>query len=246
MKRTAIWMTALFSAAIFLAASRARLNTSGPGSAPEDSVAVIKRFMTASGSDGLLYQYIVTYSFRRGQKDSTASDTTSVVLCDNHNIRSNLGTMGMQVIGHGDLPGYSLILYPENKTYALHVIDTVGGRGTYTVAKVGNETVQGYHCVHARVTTSYGRGTGLTQDLWLSTDVPGYAMFKKMASMQQVTPKMIAALDQAGCTGMFVKTQMQTPTFSMSMVLASVGRKSFPGSMFQIPPGYTQAAGRRH
>jgi hypothetical protein len=236
MKNAAFLLIALF----VFATSPAQSNRAG------DSLAVIKRFMTASGSEGLQYRYIDTYSFKRGKKDTTETDTMSVVMCDNHNIRTNLGTVGMQVIGNGDLPGYSLILNPQIKTYAVHIIDTVRDRGTYTVVKVGNEVVQGYHCVHARLTISYGKGTDVTEDLWLSTDVQGYEAFKKLATMQRVTPKMLAALDQAGCPGMFVKMQTQSTQFSMSMLLVGVDRKSFPGSMFQIPSDYTQAAVRRH
>jgi hypothetical protein len=245
MKKIAIWIALLSCALIQPVISHAQVNKGRPGISPGDSLAAIKQFLTASGSDGLLYRYVDTYVFRQKQKDSTARDTMSVIIADNHNIRSELGLLGMQVIGRGDLPKYSVLLYPQSRTYKLNVMDTAainaGGKETYRVTKVGNETLQGYHCAHVKLTTSYGKGVEVTEDLWMSTDVPGYAAFKKMATMQQLTPKMLAALEQAGCPGMFVKMQMQNAAFSMSMLLVGADRKSFPGSLFQIPAGYTQA-----
>jgi len=237
LKRTAISMAISVVASVQPVASRAQPQ-------PVDSQAVIKHFMTASSSDGLLYQYVDSYVFKIKQKDSTARDTMSLAIADNRNIRSQLGMLGMQVIGHGDLPGYSVLLYPQSRTYSLNVIDTAainsGGKETYRVTKIGNETVQGYHCAHVKLTISYSKTVEVTEDLWVSTDVPGYAAFKKLAAMQQLTPKMMTALDQAGCPGMFVKMQMQSTAFSMSMLLVSADRKSFPGSLFQIPSGYTR------
>lgn len=241
-----IWMALLLSSVWLLPmVSHAQGSKSRPGISPGDSLAAIKHFMTATASEGLLFQYVDTYVFRQKQRDSTARDTMSVAIADNHNIRTQLGLLGMQVIGHGDLPGYSVLLYPQSRTYLLNVVDTAainsGGKETYRVTRVGNETLQGYRCAHVKLTISYGKGVDVTEDLWVSMDVPGYAAFKKMATMQQLTPKMMAALDQAGCPGMFVKMQMQSTAFSMSMLLVSADRKSFPGSLFQIPSGYTRA-----
>lgn len=245
MKMIKIWILLLLSISIAPVVSSAQVNKSRPGISRGDSLATIKKFMTASGSEGLQYQYLDTYIFRQKQKDSTARDTMSLAIADNHNIRTQLGLLGLQVIGHGDLPGYSVLLHPQSRTYSLNVIDTAainaGGKETYRITKVGNETLQGYRCAHVKLTTSYGKGVEVTEELWVSTDVPGYAAFKKMAAMQQLTPKMMTALDQAGCPGMFVKMQMQSTAFSMSMLLVGADRKSFPGSLFQIPAGYTQA-----
>jgi hypothetical protein len=240
-KMTAISMAIAVVASVLPVGSRAQRP-------PIDSQAVIKRFMAASGSDGLLYQYVDTYVFSQKQRDSTARDTMSLAVADNHNVRSQLGSLGMQVIGHGDLPGYSVLLHPQNKTFSLNVIDTAainsGGKETYRVTRIGEETVQGYHCIHVKLTISYSKSVEVTEDIWVSADVPGYAAFKKLAAMAQQTPKMTKALDQAGCPGMFVKMQMQSTAFSMSMLLVSADRKSFPGSLFQIPPGYTRTSNR--
>jgi hypothetical protein len=228
-----------------LAAMMANINKPKPSISPADSAAAIKSFMTGSGGSGLLYRYLDTYDYKRKQKDSTFRDTMSIAITDSHDTRSDIGLLGMEVIGHAGMPKYSMILYPQNKTYSLNIIDTAainsGGQGTYQVVKVGNETVQGYHCIHSKLTISYGKGSAVTEDLWTSTEVQGYAVLKKMEAIQNVTPKMMAALDQAGCGGFFIKVVVQSTAFSMTMLLMSADRKNLPASMFQIPPGYVQA-----
>jgi len=218
-----------------------------PSISPADSAAAIKSFMTGTGGSGLLYQYRV-YSFKgRNNKDSTSSDTVSTAITDGHNVLSDMGMTGMrmQVLGHAGMPRYSVFLYPERKTYVFNIIDTAAinsaGGMTYQVVKVGNETVAGYNCTHSKLTIFAGGQTaGITEDIWTSTAVPGYTELKKLMFNQNVTPKMMQALEVAGCDGSFVKMDMQSKNFSMDMLLVTAGRRDFPASMFEIPAGYTQ------
>jgi Domain of unknown function (DUF4412) len=224
--------------------------TEKPSISPADSAAAIKSFMTGTGGSGLLYQYRVVYTFKgRNGKDSISSDTLSTAVTDGHNVRTDLGMLGsrMQVLGHAGMPRYSVILYPDSKSYVFNIVDTAainaGGSMTYQVVKVGSETVLGYNCTHSKLTIfSAGQKSGITEDIWTSTAVPGYAELKKMFLNQNITPKMMQALEAAGCDGSFVKMDMQTKTFSMDMQLITADRKTFPASMFQIPAGYTQGA----
>jgi hypothetical protein len=220
-----------------------------PSISPADSAAAIKNFMTGTGGSGLLYQYRLIYTFKRNNKDSTSSDTLSTAITDGHNVCSDMGMTGMrmQVLGHAGMPRYSIILYPESKTFVFNIVDTAainsGGGMTYQVVKVGNETVSGYNCIHSKLTISAGgQTTGVAEDIWTSTGVPGYTVLKKMMLNQNVTPKMMQALEAAGCDGSFVKMDMQSKAFSMEMLLVTAGRRDFPASMFEIPAGYTQAA----
>jgi hypothetical protein len=219
-----------------------------PSISPADSAAAIKSFMTGTGGSGLLYQYHVIYTFKgRSSKDSTISDTVSTAITDGHNVRSDMGMTGMrmQVLGHGGMPRYSILLYPDSKTYVFNIVDTAAinsaGGMTYQVVKVGNETVAGYNCTHSKLTIfAGGQKSGITEDIWTSTGVPGYAELKKLMLNQNVTPKMMQALEAAGCDGSFVKMDMQSKFVSTEMMLITAGRKDFPASMFQIPAGYTQ------
>jgi hypothetical protein len=220
-----------------------------PSISPADSAAAIKAFMTSTGGSGLLFQYHVIYTFKgKNNKDSTSSDTLSTAVTDGHNIRTDLGVLGgkMQVLGHASMPRYSVLVYPDSKTFVFNIIDTAainsGGSMVYQAVKVGNERVLGYNCIHSRLTI-YPAGVksgGTTEDIWTSVDVPGYADLKKLALNQSVTPKMMQTLEQAGCGGSFVKVEMQSKIVSMDMQLITAERKNFPASMFQIPPGYTQ------
>ena len=219
----------------------------------EDSAAV-KSYMTATGGSGILYQYQTRYDFKGKTKDSTVVDTMSTAISDAHNTHVDMDMLGMRmtVIGRSSLPKYSLILYPQMKSYKLNIIDTAainGGNQTFTVTRVGTETVAGYSCVHSRLSVNTGKDKNatVTEDIWTSNAVPGYAQLKKMMTNQHVTPKMMQAMEQAGCDGFIVKMQMQSPQqqqaqamqFSMNMVLITAARKDFPASMFEIPAGYT-------
>jgi hypothetical protein len=233
----------------YLTQLMAKASKPKPSISPADSAAAIKSFMTGTGGSGLIYQYHIVYTFKgKNNKDSVVSDTLSTVITDGHNVHSDLGMLGtrMQVIGHAGMPRYSVLLYPDTKNFVFNIIDTAainsGGTTTYQVIKVGNETVLGYNCIHSKMTTTTaGQRSGITQDIWTCAAVPGYTDLKKMTLNQNVTPKMMQALEQAGCGGAFVKMDMQAKGFSMDMQLIAAERKTFPASMFQIPAGYTQS-----
>lgn len=235
----------------YMAQMFAKVNKPKPSISPEDSAAAIKSFIKGTGGSGILYRYQVNYTFiRKNGKDSAAKDTMQVAVTDGHNVRTDIGLLGsaVRVLGHASLPRYSITIYPSSRTFRFNIIDTAalnsGDRNSYQVTKVGNETVQGYSCVHSKMTViAAGTKTGIVEDIWTSQNVPGYATMKKLISMQNVTPKMMQALEQAGAGGFFVRLTMQTKEMFMDMVLASADRKSFPDSMFQIPSGYTEETG---
>jgi hypothetical protein len=224
----------------------ARANKPKPSISPADSAAAIKSFMTATGGSGLFYQYRVVYTLKIRNKDSTSRDTTSLAITDGQNIRTDMGMPGakMALLGHAGLPRYSVWLYPDSRTYVFNIIDTaaINSRdgATYNVTKIGNETVLGYTCIHSKMTIGTpGQKTGVTEDIWTSTGVPGYGTLEKMMTVQNMTPAMMRALEQAGCGGFFVKVQVLSKAVSMDMELITADRRSFPASMFEIPQGYT-------
>jgi hypothetical protein len=154
--------------------------------------------MTSTGGSGLLFQYHVIYTFKgKNNKDSTSSDTLSTAVTDGHNIRTDLGVLGgkMQVLGHASMPRYSVLVYPDSKTFVFNIIDTAainsGGSMVYQAVKVGNERVLGYNCIHSRLTI-YPAGVksgGTTEDIWTSVDVPGYADLKKTSPQSERNAK---------------------------------------------------------
>ena len=209
-----------------------------------DSAAVISKFKTGTGSNGLFFQYLMTSSFKIRGKDSSSSDTMKIYIADNYNGRTEFGLTGSntQTITHADLPGYSILLTPQSKTYVLNIRDTAAtfDNLTYKVVKVGNENIQGYNCIHAKLIISTGKNKDISEDVWTSKDVPGYANLKQKIAVQNITQKMLQALTQAGCDGFFVKMEMQNLNYSMMMILTVAKKEYLPATLFQIPYGYTQ------
>ena len=183
----------------------------GGGVSAADSAAAIKSFMTGSGGSGVLYQYLTVAT---SKQMGTTKDTTVKYLCNSGDGRSEMrinmpGAVSNKMIniGRAGQPKYSIMLYPESKTYSLNIIDTslINSRlETYQVTKLGNETVQGYNCIHATITSTTNSGffkSSTTFDIWTSVEVPGYSLFEKLMTVQNVQPKMMQALEQAGCGG---------------------------------------------
>jgi Domain of unknown function (DUF4412) len=212
--------------------------------------AAVKEFMTASGGSGMLYQYQTRYDLRIKGKDSVFVDTMSTAISDNRYTHVDMGMLGMKMtmIGRAGEPRYSVMLYPEAKSYKLNVIDTArlnsGNGQTYQVTRVGVETVAGYSCIHSKLAIiGSNKKLVVTEDIWTSNAVPGYAELKQDMANAHVTIKMMQELQKAGCDGFMVKVSGATEQMSFVMQLVTAAHKSFPASMFEIPAGYHEANG---
>jgi hypothetical protein len=206
--------------------------------------------MTASGGGGIVYRYQTTTTAKKG---ATNRDTSSTFITGN-SARSEkklnmpgVMTSEMTIIGHADQPRYSVMLNTAAKTYSLSVIDTSlinAGMQHCQVTKIGTETIQGYSCVHVKMTTTTGSGlfkSSSTMDLWTSSNVPGYSFYKRAVSMQNVKPQMLQALDNAGAGGIIVRMDASGKDYSMNMVLIGAEEKDLPASLFEIPSGYADS-----
>ncbi len=111
---------------------------------------------------------------------------------------------------------------------------------TYTVKKVGEETVNGYKCVHALVT----EGTETT-DVWNTKDIKEYNDYKATyaSNKRMGSLKREQALKDAGCDGFPVKTihKGNEREGDMTMELVKIEKKSFLKSDFAIPADYTRS-----
>ena len=151
------------------------------------------------------------------------------------------------VIGKMAQPHYSVIIDNDNKEYSLNVIDTSlinMVHQKYQVSKIGNETVNGFNCIHAKLISTTGTGmfkSTSTEDIWTSADVPGYALFKIATVQQNITPGMMKALNDAGCGGFFVKMTSGDKHYTMTMQLTKAEKETFPASLFKIPAGYKES-----
>jgi hypothetical protein len=222
----------------------------GGGVSASDSAAAIKSFMTATGGSGMFYQYITTTSAKGRSFRDTSSTWLTVGGSGRKESRVNMpGAMSGKIImiGHVNQPQYSMMLDPDKKTYSLTVIDTSlinAGGDTYQVTRLGNETVQGYSCTHSRLSTTTGSGmfkSTSTMDLWTSTAIPGYALYRKMNDMSNLKPKMMQALNDAGAGGFIVKMTAGNADYSMGMQLLVAETRNCPASLFEIPAGYSKS-----
>lgn len=225
----------------------------GGGVSAADSVAAIETYKTANGGSGVYYEYTIENNTK---EHGSVNSTWKMCMTNNGEGRSEMNLAAMMgakdgspfvVIGKMKQPHYSIILDDKSKEYSLNVIDTAlinMAHEKYTVTKLGNESVNGYNCVHAKLVSTTGSGmfkSTSTEDIWTSTDVPGYDMFKKATLQQNITPAMIKALNDAGCGGFFVKMTSGDKQYSMTMQLTKIERQSFPASMFKIPNGYSES-----
>jgi hypothetical protein len=223
------------------------LMTGGGGVSASDSAAAINSYMQGKGGSGFYYQYLTTATSKKG----TAKDTSYRWLTNGGEGRSEMRIVmpgvasgKLTVVGRANQPTYSILLDPDNKGYSLNLIDTAlinSRQVTYKVTKVGDETVDGYACVHVRMTSTSGSGlfkSSSSEDLWTSTAVPGYSLYHNLSD-QTVNYGMMQALEKAGAAGMMVKMTASGKDYSMSYELTDAQSGSYPASLFMIPAGYT-------
>jgi hypothetical protein len=227
------------------------LMVGGGGVSAADSAAAIKTYRTASGGSGIFYQYITSTTSKKGAPSNDTSSTFITRTEGRKEMRINMpGVMTgkMITIGHINQPIYSVSLHPDAKTYSLNVIDTslINSRtSNYVVTRIGNETVQGYPCVHVKLKSTTGSGlfkSTSSMDLWTSTAVPGYDLYNAVRNGQLANPPaMLQALDKAGAGGFIVRMDAGDKDYTMSMVLVHAEEKDLPASLFEIPAGYTDS-----
>lgn len=161
----------------------------------------------------------------------------------------------MVIIGDAQNRTVTYQLDAAKKTYAKNIIDTSGGgygfKTESTVEKVGDETMDGFHCVHARVVSKKSMGsfysTVDTTELWASPDVPmqadfqhWYTQFQKKSGGGLFSADVTGKLQQMGCTGFYVRFQMRGKDSDMTLDLTKTERRDLPASLFEIPAGYTE------
>lgn len=225
----------------------------GGGVSAADSVAAIKTYESAKGGSGIYYEYTIE---SHTKEHGTVNSTSKMYLTNNGEGRSEMNLAAMMgvsngtpliVVGRMEQPHYSIIVDDATKEYSLNIIDTAlinNVHEKYKVTKLGNESVNGYNCTHAKLVSTTGSGlfkSTTTEDIWTSADVPGYELVRKASLQQNITPGMLKALNDAGCGGFFVKMASGDKHYSMTMQLAKAEKQSFPASMFKIPNGYTES-----
>jgi hypothetical protein len=118
---------------------------------------------------------------------------------------------------------------------------------TWSVKKLGKETVNGYSSEHVLITRS--EDTKGEQELWTSKDISGLSyesMRGLMRNRNQNDEGMMKALKDAGVDGFVVKMitrEKGNPVPLATMEITKVERKSLKAAYFEIPAGYTKQEG---
>jgi hypothetical protein len=120
-------------------------------------------------------------------------------------------------------------------------------RESWTVKKLGRETVNGYACEHVLV--MHGDDVKSEMEWWTSKDISGLSYESMRGLMRrggQNDEGIMKALRDAGAEGFVVKAvtrEKGSPTPVMTMELTKIEKKSVPASLFEIPAGYRKQEG---
>ena len=155
-------------------------------------------------------------------------------------------TMAMTMLARKADPGKVYMLNDEKKTYS--VVDS--GKSTedrgkarkdpFTVKKLGTETVAGYACQNALLTSSNGTEIEVcaAKELAASTDW--------LASLNRRNPEgasWLGALKEQGIEGFPVRWVIRKKGSTQpltTMEMTRIEKKSLPASLFDVPAGYTK------
>jgi len=131
----------------------------------------------------------------------------------------------------------------KSKTYSeIKRADNRDENKTYTVKKLGDETVNGYKCAHALVTEG-----NESHEVWNTKDLAEYQKYAHSfgGNKNMGSRKMEQALKDAGCDGIPVKAvhKGNEREGDMNMELVKLEKHAFSKSGFDLPAGYTKSAG---
>ncbi|HVO50822.1 MAG TPA: DUF4412 domain-containing protein [Thermoanaerobaculia bacterium] len=164
--------------------------------------------------------------------------------------------MKMTTLVKSATPGLVYLINDAQKSYT--EIDTKKTRerlektrgksaDTWTVKRLGRETVNGYSCEHVLVTRSDDAKTEM--EWWTSKDIAGLSYESMRGLMRRGADSdegILKALKDAGADGFAVKMitrEKGNPNPVMTMELTKIEKKSVPAALFEIPAGYKKAEG---
>lgn len=145
-------------------------------------------------------------------------------------------------LSNKEKPDMIFMINDKNKTYteSKKSDSQNDDKKTYTVKKIGEETVNGYKCVHALVT----EGTE-THDVWNTKDVKEFNSYREAynSNKKMGSEKRDQALKDAGCDGFMVKAvhKGNEREGEVTMELVKLTKKNFSKSDFELPAGYSKA-----
>ena len=142
-------------------------------------------------------------------------------------------------------PDHIVTLNDERKTYSIMDLkkireDANMPRSTYTVQKLGKDTVAGFSCEKALVTSS----SGTQMELCISTEIfPSAAWLA--AQDRGGSGNLLTALRDNGLNGFPIRWSVQSKRDQKvvaTMELVRLQWKPVPASLFEIPAGYRESS----
>ncbi|MGZ3883422.1 MAG: DUF4412 domain-containing protein [Bacteroidia bacterium] len=152
------------------------------------------------------------------------------------------GGITMKSLSMKSTPDVIYTINDKNKTYteAKKAETQAQDTKTYSVKKVGEETVNGYKCIHAVITEG-----NETEDVWNTKDIKEYNKYAEAYNTNKRlgSEKREKALKEAGCDGFPVKVvhKGNEREGDMTMELVKMEKKNFSSTDFQLPTGYTKS-----
>jgi uncharacterized protein DUF4412 len=153
-----------------------------------------------------------------------------------------MGGMKMTTLHRNAAPGVVVFLNDAKKTYSEWETGKPSDSRdshTWTVKKLGAEKVSGYDTTHALATNEKGEEI----EVWVTKELGGAAAFWA-GQERRGKSGMFQALHEQGLDGwpMRMKTH-QKEGDSITWEVVRVEKKSVPGSLFEVPSGYTKSEG---
>lgn len=137
------------------------------------------------------------------------------------------------------------MLNDENKTYSIWDASknrdaAKAPKETYTVQKLGKDTVAGLSCQNALLTSSKGNTIEacISREFAVSSD-----LLTALSRREGAAGSWIQALRDEGLEGFPVRLAMGGrggKDITMTMELTRIDRRSLPASLFEVPAGYKQ------
>lgn len=155
-------------------------------------------------------------------------------------------SLKMTMLGRLAEPDKIYMINDERKSYSVMDLKKIReearnvSKETYTVRKLGSDTVAGVSCQKGLVTSSAGNEfeVCVSKDWRISGDwLAGMNRNRNAGSW-------LAALRENGLDGFPIRWVMRrngSPDPVVSMELTHAEKKSLPAALFEVPPGYTES-----
>lgn len=109
----------------------------------------------------------------------------------------------------------------------------------YEVTVLGNEKINGYNCKHVKIRI---KGSKNDMEMWLTTELQGYADFAKVKTKYTGKDNLYKALEAKGVNGFPVRIKASEKGQGVQLDLIKAEKRTHPASLFSLS-GYNKGAG---